>query len=63
MKQTPIRVLLLEDNPGDARLVQAALASCTAQTLRLYANRKGWTLGAMSVEVLLTPKVYATRPF
>ena len=26
MKQTPIRVLLLEDNPGDARLVQAALA-------------------------------------
>ena len=26
MTAAPIRLLLLEDNPGDARLVQAALA-------------------------------------
>ena len=28
MTAMPIRLLLLEDNPGDARLVQAALADC-----------------------------------
>lgn len=50
----PVALGGLDLGPTPHELVQAALASCTAQTLRLYANRKGWTLGAMSVEVLLT---------
>lgn len=31
-------------------LVEAALASCTSQTLLLYANRKGWELPELTVE-------------
>lgn len=39
----------LGPNPHD--LVAASLALCTDHTLRLYAQRKGWTLGAVKVEV------------
>jgi putative redox protein len=39
----------LGPNPHD--LVAAGLAACTAQTLRLYAKRKGLALGAVRVEV------------
>ena len=39
----------LGPNPHD--LVAAGLAACTTQTLRLYARRKAWALGAVHVEV------------
>ena len=39
----------LGPNPHD--LVAAGLAACTTQTLRLYAKRKTWALGAVHVEV------------
>ena len=51
---------LIADEPvevgGDGRgptpyeLLSAALAACTAMTLKLYAERKGWTLPPFSVE-------------
>lgn len=37
--------------PTPYELLSAALASCTAMTLRLYADRKGWQLPPFSVEV------------
>lgn len=37
--------------PDPHQLVAAALAACTSMTLRLYANRKGWSITAMHVEV------------
>jgi putative redox protein len=37
--------------PTPYELLSAALASCTAMTLRLYADRKGWELPPFSVEV------------
>ena len=45
-----------EDGGGDAgprptELVAAALASCTAITLEMYANRKEWELGQVEVAV------------
>lgn len=34
-------------------LVLASLGSCTSITLRMYADRKGWTLGTIRVSVTL----------
>ena len=41
----------LDIGPTPHDLVAAGLAACTAQTLRLYASRKAWPLGAVHVEV------------
>lgn len=35
--------------PGD--LMRLSLASCTAITLRMYADRKGWTISQIEVKV------------
>jgi len=36
--------------PTPYELLSAALAACTAMTLKLYAERKGWTLPPFTVE-------------
>jgi putative redox protein len=41
----------LDLGPTPHDLVCAGLAACTTQTLRLYAKRKGWPLGAVEVRV------------
>ena len=41
----------LDLGPTPHDLVCAGLAACTSQTLRLYARRKGWPLGAVTVQV------------
>jgi putative redox protein len=48
----------LDIGPNPHDLVAAGLAACTTQTLRLYAKRKVWALGAVHVEVTGA----ATRP-
>jgi putative redox protein len=37
--------------PSPTRVLAAALASCTAITTEMYAERKGWELGEVNVEV------------
>lgn len=37
--------------PSPTRLLAAALASCTAITIEMYADRKGWDLGEVEVDV------------
>ena len=37
--------------PRPSELLASALASCTAITVELYAERKGWELGAVEVAV------------
>jgi putative redox protein len=37
--------------PSPTRLLAAALASCTAVTMEMYAAHKGWELGDVEVEV------------
>jgi putative redox protein len=41
----------LDLGPSPHALVAAGLAACTTMTLRLYARRKEWPLGAVHVEV------------
>jgi putative redox protein len=40
-----------DTGPNPQELLALSLASCTAITLEMYADRKEWDLGAMSVEV------------
>lgn len=42
-----------DQGPGPYQLLLAGLAQCTAATLRMYANRKGWVLGEIRVRVRL----------
>jgi putative redox protein len=37
--------------PSPTRLLAGSLASCTAVTMEMYADRKGWDLGAVEVIV------------
>jgi putative redox protein len=37
--------------PSPTRVLAASLAACTAITCEMYAERKGWELGALEVEV------------
>ena len=37
--------------PAPFQLLLAALAACTSATLRMYAERKGWSLGTIHVEL------------
>jgi len=40
-----------DEGPTPQELLAASIASCTAITLEMYANRKGWDLGEVEVEV------------
>jgi putative redox protein len=53
-----------DTGPSPGRLLAASLAACTAVTIEMYAERKGWEVGAVEVEVDATydghvPKEYA----
>jgi putative redox protein len=39
-----------DTGPSPTGLVLAGLVACTSITLRMYADRKGWTLGQIHVE-------------
>ncbi|HEY5977817.1 MAG TPA: OsmC family protein [Solirubrobacterales bacterium] len=40
-----------DTGPSPGRLLAASLAACTAVTMEIYAERKGWDIGAVEVEV------------
>jgi putative redox protein len=39
-----------DEGPSPSRTVAAALAACTAITVEMYADRKGWDLGDVEAE-------------
>jgi putative redox protein len=41
--------------PSPQELLAASLASCTAITMEMYAQRKGWDIGGVEVEVKYSP--------
>jgi putative redox protein len=40
-----------DEGPSPTRALAASLAACTAITVEMYADRKGWELGSLEVEV------------
>ena len=44
-----------DSGPSPQELLAASLASCTAITMEMYAERKGWDLGDVTVEVEYEP--------
>jgi putative redox protein len=40
-----------DSGPSPTELLALSLASCTAVTVEMYADRKGWDLGSVDVEV------------
>jgi putative redox protein len=43
------------EGPSPQELLAASLASCSAVTLEMYANRKGWDVGEVIVDVDYEP--------
>jgi putative redox protein len=44
-----------DSGPSPQELLAASLASCTAITMEMYANRKGWDVGEVVVDVTYEP--------
>jgi putative redox protein len=59
----PVAVGGGDSGPSPTRLVAASLAGCIAVTIELYAERKGWDVGAVEVEVDVEYEAYAPRSF
>jgi putative redox protein len=49
--------------PAPTRLVAAGLASCISITMEMYAQRKGWDLGAVEVVVDVEYEGYVPKSF
>jgi putative redox protein len=52
-----------DTGPSPGRLLAASLASCTAVTMEIYAERKGWEIGAVEVEVDATYEGHVPTAF
>jgi putative redox protein len=50
-----------DTGPGPFSLVLSGLGACTAITLRMYAERKGWELGQTRVELRALPEGEGVR--
>src|SRR6476660_6800333 len=44
-----------DEGPSPQELLAASLASCTAVTMEMYADRKGWNIGDLEVVCEYTP--------
>ena len=49
----PISIGGSDSYPNPAQYLLSALASCTAITMKMYANNKGWDVGDIDVDVKL----------
>jgi putative redox protein len=50
-----------DEGPSPTRVVAGALAACVAITVEMYADRKGWELGEVEVDVEMEYEGYVPR--
>ncbi|MDA8886786.1 OsmC family protein [Bacteroidia bacterium] len=48
--------------PNPAQYLLSALASCTAITIKMYADNKGWNLGEINVDVKMKEIISSGKP-
>jgi putative redox protein len=51
----PAKVGGTDEGPSPQELLAASLASCSAITMEMYAQRKGWDIGEVTVDVDYEP--------
>ncbi len=51
-----------DTGPNPQEMLAASLASCTAITMEMYAQRKGWDLGELEVEAEYQPAERGAPP-
>jgi putative redox protein len=51
-----------DQHPNPAQYVLSALASCTAITIKMYANNKGWDVGNINVDVKMKEVISSGKP-
>jgi putative redox protein len=59
----PVEAGGADTGPSPTRLVAAGLASCIAVTIEMYAERKGWDVGPVEVDVDVEYEGFAPRSF
>jgi putative redox protein len=59
----PIEAGGSDTGPSPTRLLAASLAACTAVTIEMYAERKGWDLGAVEIDADVTYDGHAPSAF
>ena len=52
-----------DTGPSPTRLLAASLAACTAVTIEMYAERKGWDVGAIEVDADVAYEGFAPTSF
>jgi putative redox protein len=57
----PIDVGGTDTAPAPSEFLEVSLASCTAITIRMYADRKGWPVERISVDVSMSKDDKLTR--
>ena len=48
--------------PNPAQYLLSALASCTAITIKMYANNKGWNIGKINVDIKFKDVLSSGKP-
>jgi putative redox protein len=49
--------------PTPTELLLSSLASCTASTVRMYANRKGWELDRVNIQMSISAGYHEDGPY
>jgi len=62
MVDEPISIGGSDLHPNPAQYLLSALASCTAITIKMYANNKGWDTGKINVDVKLKDVLLSGKP-